>query len=170
FVFPHAVSVSPKNRIIFVADQGNNRVQAFTHGREYLWEISGLKGPQGVTALPDGRVLIADTDNHRVLLCGQAGPCELFAGVTGQRGSDAEHLSFPRSIAVDRAGRVYVADHDNHRVQVFDASGKYLSTIGGVWGAGEGQMRNPSGLAFGPDGRLYVTDYTNQRVLVYEIQ
>jgi len=36
-------------------------------------------------------------------------------------------------VAVDSARRLYVADRWNNRIQVFDASGAYLTTIGGEW-------------------------------------
>ena len=94
-------------------------------------------------------------DNSRVQKCVVSGAtytCATFAGVTGQSGDDFGHLSGPHSVAVDATGRVYVADAWNERVQVFDASGAYLSSIGGGWGAHSGQMREPKGCGAGHSG------------------
>ena len=83
--FPAAVAVLPDSTVI-VADTGNNRLSAFSETGEYLFAIDpalpdvdqcltpaeaggcGLSGPTGMDVLQDGRLVVADTGNDRVLI------------------------------------------------------------------------------------------------------
>lgn len=62
-------------------------------------------------------------------------------------------------MAVDADGRLYVADGLNHRLQVFDDSGRYLTTMGGkycgVYAASliQGCLWDPGGVAVSQDGK-----------------
>jgi DNA-binding beta-propeller fold protein YncE len=89
--------------------------------------------------------------------------CTVFAGVTGENGSDFAHLR-PSGIALDKNGRLYVADDSNNRVQVFDATGAYMATIGGSSGPSNNQLRQPEGVAVDQNGNVYITDTYNQRI------
>ncbi len=114
-----------------------------------------------------GNLYVADTENHRAQKCTPSGAttytCSTFAGETGVFGDDFGHLH-PLAVAVDREGRVYVADVWNNRVQVFDATGAYLTTVGGSWDSTFGGPRNPTGVAVDSAGNLYVADSDNHRV------
>ncbi len=91
-----------------------------------------LSSPHGMVFDNEGRLYVADTNNHRVLrfapplsdgmvadlVLGQAD----FASTLQNRGNQggavptASSLWSPISVAIDSAGRVYVADRDNNRV------------------------------------------------------
>lgn len=108
----------------------------------------------------------ADTENHRVQKCTLSGAnytCSTFAGEAGVFGDDLGHLH-PLEVAVDRFGRVYVSDAWNNRIQIFDATGAYLTTVGGSPNSTSGGLRAPSGIAVDGAGNLYVADSDNHCV------
>ena len=71
-------------------------------------------------------------------------------------------------IATDRHRHVYLADSLLHAVQIFDESGNFLLSIGGL-GHEAGEFRLPVGIFIGgTDGdTIYVADSYNQRVQVF---
>ena len=72
----------------------------------------------------------------------------------------------PEGISVDTTGRILVADHDNNRIQVFDASGRYLSSITHTT---PGQrLQRPVSVAVGPDDCVYVVEKGCPRVSVFD--
>ena len=64
----------------------------------------------------DGKIYVADTNNHRVQVFDSDGE---HLGNIGSEGSGNGQFQFPRGIEVDSLGTVYVADTNNRRVQVF---------------------------------------------------
>jgi hypothetical protein len=180
FECPTGVAISPANGDLYVTDHCNQRIQVFSSSRVYkatlgIRDETGtdnqhFNGPWGVGLDASGNIYVADADNHRVQKCTLSDSdytCTTFAGETGVSGDDFSHLAHPLGVAVDGAGRVYVADEWNNRVQVFDSTGAYLTTIGGVWGTNTGQMIGPSGIALDRAGNVYVTDRDNHRIQKY---
>jgi len=179
FDCPAGVAINPANGDIFVVDRCNQRVQVFNSNRIYKATIgttgvigtdnAHLNWPWSVAVNASGDIFVADTDNERVQTCtlsGGTGVCTTFVGETGMRDNDFGHLQ-PISVAVDGDGRVYVADGWSSRVQVFDSSGAYLTTLGGIWGGYSGEMRFPTGIALDTEGNLYVSDAETQRIQKY---
>jgi len=177
FECPTGVAISPVNGNLYVTDRCNQRIQVFSASRVYKATVGvrdetgtdnrRFNWPLGVGLDASGNIYVADADNHRVQKCTLIDSdytCTTFAGETGVSGDDFSHLAHPLGIAVDSAGRVYVADEWNNRVQVFDSTGAYLTTIGGVWGTNTGQMIGPSGIALDRAGNVYVTDRDNHRI------
>ncbi|RIL10781.1 hypothetical protein DCC79_06935 [bacterium] len=76
-----------------------------------------LDGPRGLAVDPAGRLLVADTGNHRVQVFAPGGA---YVGTLGGvPGKGTGGLREPRGVGVGPDGRVYVADTYNHRIQVF---------------------------------------------------
>jgi DNA-binding beta-propeller fold protein YncE len=90
---------------------------------------------------PQGNVVVADTDNHRLQVIRPSdGAC---LRTIGSEGSGAGHFDSPHGIAFDSAGHIIVADMKNHRVQVLRYSdGSHVRTIGSQ-GSGNGQFDSP---------------------------
>ena len=84
--YPAGLAVSPRDGRVFVSDKGNHRVvcydaalsvELFSHGRCGGGE-GELNSPSGLALLGGGgaeeaRLVVADTDNHRLVLLGSEG-------------------------------------------------------------------------------------------------
>ena len=112
-------------------------------------------------ALAGGRIFIADTDAHRVVVLDQAGKTVL---TWGKKGGQNGQFRSPAGIAVDEQGSVYVVDEGNARVQVFDGDGTFLRSFGSK-GSGPKQFSDPGGISVF-QGLVYVADTGNSRVQV----
>jgi NHL repeat len=121
-----------------IADTGNNRIRRVTAGGTIATVVgSGLRGfggdggpagkallngPEGVAALADGSIAIADSTGERVRLVGVDGTIRTLAGtgVAGFSGDGGDpelaQLSHPRAVAQDGA-RLLVADTLNDRIR-----------------------------------------------------
>ncbi|HYE05029.1 MAG TPA: ATP-binding cassette domain-containing protein [Planctomycetota bacterium] len=127
------------------------------------WDVGR---PEGVARLRDGRVAVADTHYHRVVIFAEDGT---VAGMFGTQGDEAGRFRYPVAVACDDADRLYVAEYGgNDRIQVFTADGAHLRTIGS-FGTAPGRFQRPQGLAW-RDGRLAVADAMNNRIQVMSDQ
>lgn len=98
----------------------------------------------------------ADRANHRIcrydLLKQQ--PLNCF----GKRGEGDGEFQYPYQMRFDRDGYLYVTDILNARLQMFDANGRFFSTIG-HFGSGDKQLFRPNGLAIDVNSdHVYVSD------------
>jgi tripartite motif-containing protein 71 len=117
---------------VYVADQGNHRIQKFTSEGAFLAEWGGfgtedglLSGPLGIAVqstctpapcTPTDNVFVTDTVNSRIQKFTNAGG---LITVWGGPGSADGEFSSPRAIVVKADGTVYVADTFNNRIQRF---------------------------------------------------
>ncbi len=119
--------------------------------------------PEKICLLPDGRLAVADTHYHRVILFDQEGT---EVGRLGGFGKDAGQFIFPVATACDDAGNLYVCEYGgNDRIQKFSPDDRFLLSIGG-YGTEPGQFQRPSGMVCRGD-RLYVVDAFNNRIQVF---
>jgi DNA-binding beta-propeller fold protein YncE len=58
-----------------------------------------------------------------------------------------------------------VTDFGDEGLQVFDSSGKFLSSFGSS-GRDDGRLRSPRGVAVAPSGNIYVVERNNSRIQV----
>lgn len=159
----------------YVADEGNDRVDVFAPGGEFLFAFGAGVRPGG------GGV------------CDEGSGCQ-----RGERGAGAGALDRPSGIAVSNSGDVYVAEAGNDRVSVFSASGAFVFAFGyRVDPAGgdacttdsgcregsnqrvpedseifsqqgpEGALGEPSAVAIDASGHVYVAEAANSRVSVF---
>lgn len=129
-------------------------------------EVGRLRRPGGLGFDPRGagRVLVADTLNHRVSSFATDGRA---LGAFGKLGAGEGELNHPLDVAVDAHGAVFVADAGNDRVVKFDAAGQFVKSFGGR-GSYPGLFRHPTGLAVHGE-RVYVADRDNHRIQVFDL-
>jgi predicted membrane-bound mannosyltransferase/DNA-binding beta-propeller fold protein YncE len=148
-----------------------------------------LNHPRAVAVAPSGNRIIADSDNHRIVILNPEGAfirsigsfCELGKGAEGScvdpdgdgpRALGDGQFNQPWGVAVDVNDQIFVSDTWNGRIQVFDAEGAFLRTWG-TFNTTNGTLGDPlvlfgpRGLAIGDDGSLLVADTGNKRILQY---
>ena len=134
--------------------------------------------PHGTVLLPDGRVLIADTNNFRIRAVALDGTISTVAG-TGTRtfGGDggpatAARISAPRGIGGTGDGGYLIADSDNDRIRRVSPAGQITTVAGnGTRGfSGDGgpataaALNAPYGVSALPDGSFYIAESGNHRI------
>jgi DNA-binding beta-propeller fold protein YncE len=119
FNLVHAVKVS-NDRIVYVADRGNQRVQWFTTAGEYLGQlvIEGEQppAPAGFAFSPDPEqrlLYIVESANARVLVYDRVSMTQV--GVFGSRSAAPGGMDIAHHIAMDSRGNFYTAEIVNNR-------------------------------------------------------
>jgi DNA-binding beta-propeller fold protein YncE len=153
-----SLGVAP-NGDLYVADgYGNARVHHFSARGELLrsWGEPGrgpgqFRIPHGIYVLRDGRVLVADRENHRIQ----------FFDPEGTYLEEWTDLQRPCAIDVDAQGRIYVAEllfgDRSGRVSVFEPSGRLMARWG-EYGTEAGKFIAPHGIAVDAAGDVYVAE------------
>ena len=121
---PHGIFVSITFDL-YVADYGNNRVQAFRTGDLKGTTVAGrdapstitLNGPKAVILDGNGYLFISDANSARVIGSGPSG-FRTIGAVCGWGSGDCQ-LAWPQGIAFDSHGNLFVADNNNDRIQKF---------------------------------------------------
>lgn len=189
-----ALVVGPDDAI-YVADAGNNRVRVLrdqqnVHGAIELTvstfagdgtagyadgtaSQSRFNNPQGVAIAPDGAIIVADTDNHRIRRIASDGAVTTVAGdgTPGlQNGTGAQaRFNAPRGVAVDSLGAIYVADTGNSVIRVINTAGEVRTAAGdGTVGSSDSPAARFDGLAGvavdGANVYIYLADTGNHRI------
>jgi len=150
---PHDIVLSPDGVHLFVADNENNRIAvldgltltevgAFGHGE--------LAAPHDVVFDSQGRLLVADTHNHRIAIY-------TVNGVDGRlTGSLKGRVRGPEGVGVDASGRIFATGAGSGNLVVFDG-GEVVAEIGG--------FSSPHDVEFDALGRAWVADASNDRVV-----
>jgi streptogramin lyase len=157
---------------IYVADQGNSRIEHFTADGRFLGAWGGRPlgdgplsdgqfiTPVGVAADTAGNVYVSDFLGERVQKFTADGR---FLVKWGSEGSGDGQFFRMAGIAVGPNGHVYVTDPGNGRIEVFDENGTYLSQFGAP-GTGPGQFSTARGIAIDGHGTIYLADRNTGRV------
>jgi sugar lactone lactonase YvrE len=161
------VAVGPDG-MLYVADSGNDRVQRFDfdggHGAQIV-APGTLAYPMGITVRKT-RVLVADDQNHRVVVFDTGGR---QLQTIGTKGTGPGQLANPYDVAADAQGRVFVADDLNQRIVRYSTLPNYVYRARwGSYGPGPGQLAYPRGIATDQAGLVYVANTGNDRVDVFD--
>jgi len=202
FQSPRDVAVDGNSQV-YVSDALANRVQKFTSTGGFLvtWGTSGSGNGQfqftGGVEDDGARVLVIDTNNHRLQIFGAGGAfmdatgsmCRLSDGSgcvdpdgTGGLALGDGQFYFPLGVAVAADGAVFVADSQNHRIQKFtraptSSTGSGFSALTALsvspnpWRTSTSLRVGLAGpdLASGGDARLAARIYDSSGRLVREL-
>jgi len=165
---------------IYVADQGNNRVQEWAPGATSATTVAGngtagtgasqLILPEGVYVDGSGNIYVADGSNNRVQewTPGATGGTTVAGQSDGTGGTGADQLSVPTAVYVDRSGNIYVTDYNNSRIQKWAPGADSGITVAGqsdgTGGVDASQLYYPYGAVVDGSGNIFVADLLNNRI------
>lgn len=121
--------------------------------------------PIGIAARPDGSLVVADAENHRVLFLDSEGRVVRSVG-SGMRSAAADGFNVPAALTLDVAGNVYVVDTLNGRVVKLSGDGVFLAEFG-ILADTAGSLARPKGVAVDAAGRVLVSDGLQAAIEVF---
>jgi sugar lactone lactonase YvrE len=195
FSSPNGVAVLPNGNVV-VGDSGNKLIRLVTPAGVVTTLAGGgsaggtasgsadgtgtsatFSYPDGVAVLPNGNIVVIDTNNHRIRLITPAGVVTTLAGggASGILSGSVDGIgtnatfSYPGGVAVLPNGNVVVTDSSSHRIRLITPAGVVTTLAGGASGSADGIGTNatfssPIGVAVLPNGNLVVTDIGNNRI------
>lgn len=151
---------------LYVADYARDAIRIFDpHTGEVSTAVdSGLSGPWGLGAGPDGSLWITEADRGAVRVLRPDG--------TMEEAAPAGRFENPADVAVDPAdGAVYVADAVRAAIYRIEPDGRIVPVVGtpGQTGVRDGPLdeallAEPTGLTFDDAGGLLVVDGSNHMI------
>jgi DNA-binding beta-propeller fold protein YncE len=150
---PHDVKLSPDGRWLFVSDVGNDRVvvlDAETLDLVGHFGADHQDGTHDVDLDQDGRLLVADTHNHRIAIY------ELDGAMGTLVGELSEGIRKPEGVLAGPGGHVYATGAGSDNLVVY-IDGEAVRETGG--------LSSPHDVEFAPNGDLWIADAANDRLV-----
>jgi DNA-binding beta-propeller fold protein YncE len=127
----------------------------------------GVNKPRDIVLSKD-RIYVGDVAQHTVHVFDKATRAPLFDIPHGAESTNLNSRLFqPINLALDSRGQLYVGDLGGYRVQVYDATGKYLRTVG-HYGDNFGEFARLKGVAVDRDNLLYAVEAAGQFVQIFD--
>lgn len=172
FVYPRGMAFDALHKYLYVVDK-TGRIQRFDEQGKFVDAIVLPKFdrgfPTGLSVQPDtGKLFVADTHEHRVLVYDTDGRLER---TFGSEGEEPGQMLYPTDIAFGPGGVMFVSEYGgNDRIQAFDADGKPLYLFG-EFGFGDGQFNRPQSVEYDQQrNELVILDACNHRVVVTDLK
>jgi len=166
--WPRCVRRTHRGTLV-VADGRNSRIVELTRSGEVRHELRTLQGsawqalgdPHDVRMLPNGRLLVADSQMDVVAEVDWSGCVHRLVGLEGPT-----LLDDPHSVQDLDGGRLLICDSGNSRVIEVDAEGRIVAELCFlVSGPHRSRLHRPRYAELGADGTLLIVDSANNRVL-----
>jgi fibronectin-binding autotransporter adhesin len=135
FNMPWGIVFAP-NGNLYIADWGNHSIRMLTPegvvstvagtgmagGLDGAGNVATFNGPIGITADPDGNLIVADNTGHTIRRITTAGVVSTLGGAPGVVASTegvgtAARFKNPQFMAFDQSGALYVADRGNFTIR-----------------------------------------------------
>jgi streptogramin lyase len=178
----YAIAFDAKNDLVFIeSPKGAGSVRKLETATGKISTIAeGMNEPHGLTLDGQGRYVIADTFNHRIVRVDPAtGALTVIAGATERKGfagdggpATAATLDQPRQVSYDKTGNLFFADDATNRVRRIGTDGMITTVAGNgttnisgddgpALGAG---MRGTWGVVVNAAGDLFIASPPAARV------
>ena len=150
---PHDIVLSPNGKFLYVADNEKDRI-AVLDARSLkelgIFANDEVSAPHDVVFDAQGRLLVADTRNHRIAIYE-------VNGVSGKfEGSIQGRIRGPEGVGAHKDGRVFATGAYSNNLVVY-RDGKVVGEIGG--------FSSPHDVEFDPEGGIWVADASNDRLV-----
>ncbi|MFO7634455.1 MAG: NHL repeat-containing protein, partial [Caldilinea sp.] len=157
--------VAVTGEFLFVLDAGAGQVRLFTLDGLALSSAESLDPSfadrsRGIGVAPDGRVLIANTPNNRIVLLDEKGA--VAEQLIVWPGEDAQ----PVDVVMGAEGRIFVTDGQGHRLIRYAADGQRER----AWPLTVANTVDSPHLAVDAEGMLYLTEPESGRILKRDSQ
>jgi sugar lactone lactonase YvrE len=166
---PTALTVDRENGTIYVADVFRHRILVIDQQGNFIESLPcdpdevNLSYPNGVCLDTKGNIIVADSNNARMVIFSQNGE-EVPRILDGIKNGENK-LSVPRGVVVDSRGNIWLADLLTHKISIF-TNNKLNIQFGGL-GMADGELYFPNSLELSQDGNLYVLESGRGRVSVF---
>lgn len=173
FDYPRALAIDPERGRLFVVDK-SARVQRFDldGGFELSWTMPRFENgkPTGISVDRSGRVVVADTHEHRIAIFSPEGE---LVETHGRMGRGPGEFIYPTDVACGPDGRWYVSEYGgNDRVQIFDADWTPIGVIGFAGEVDEPSrpaLSRPQSIAWDERrNELLIADAIHHRIVVVD--
>jgi len=169
---PEGMAFSRQRRL-YVADHGNNRVAVYSEFGVFLRAVGGEKDPATGLVKPlqvavddlERLYVLEQTGRGRISVYDRSGT--LLKRVTAESVPDAGDARW-RALAVDASGRLFVADNGNGNVSELDWEQGRVRRRFGSPGRGRGQFAEVTGLALA-GLELAVADVGNRKIEFFRL-
>ena len=152
----------------WVADFGNNRIEEFTPGGEFIKSLGTTGTGNGQFTAPkslafdaSGNLWVLDSGNSRLE---EFGPTGAFIRAVGSKGTGNGQFNRPEGVAIAPSGKILVSDCTaslNLRLVELGPAGEFVRTF---TPAGVGLVE-PAGIDIGPEGKIWMADRLRSRVV-----
>lgn len=173
FEYPRALAIDASRNRLFVVDK-SARVQRFSLNGDFemAWTMPRFENgkPTGISIAPDGRVVVADTHEHRITIFSPDGD---LLETHGRHGVEPGEFIYPTDVAAGPDGRWFVSEYGgNDRVQIFDADWTPIGVIGFAGEEDDGTrpaLSRPQSIAWHAErGELFIVDAIHHRIVVVD--
>ena len=161
--FSSPLGITVSGDVMFVAENGGNRIQKLTVTGEFLMKFGThgskcgqMSSPWGMCLSSNGNVYVTDYSNSRIQVFDPSGNLSHIINGPELRG--------PEAIAFDPCGNLHVADYSSKCVNVFTVDGNYVRQYG------NGLLQGPAGIAIDQDGYCLVGDWNRKSLCIFDPQ
>ncbi len=150
---PHDIVLSPDGKLLYVADNDNDRIAVLD--AQSLKELGifaqdEVSAPHDVVFDSQGRLLVADTGNSRIAIYEVDGTKGRLVGSLQGR------IRRPEGVAVHQDGRVFATGAASNNLVVY-RDGKVIGEVGG--------FAAPHDVELDPAGNIWVADAAHDRMV-----
>jgi uncharacterized protein (TIGR03663 family) len=154
---------------LWVTDTGNDRIQVYTLGGQYVRTV-GSSGsgpgqfdePVGLSIGPDGAIYVADMFNRRVEVLNPDGSFRSQFPVEGWGGQEVNDKPYLRVL---KDGRVAVSLPALNVVRIYNSAGAVVGTINPT----DEPLSRPYGIVETAGGKLWVVEGGSGRLRLFDI-
>jgi len=166
FIYPVKVVEDDAGFLYVVEYGGNDRVQKFKPDGTFVLQFGGFDSTPGKfsraagIAWHEGKVYVADADNHRVQAFHDDGR---LIGVLTDEGRPLV-LDFPYDLSIGPDGLLYIIEYGAGRLTALTTEGKLIGRYGTA-GRGQGEFSTPWGIRVDKQKRVWIADTGNRRLV-----